>query len=151
VSKLQVRIFDGTRQLFSAPAKFLITVTDGNRTHAALQNFLAHICNDRDAASTIESHFLCRCNQRARAVPALPPVGIAIARAFGRFPLRMLPATHQPSLVTAFYRFLQNLRIRRTAQRPANLAPRVLIVWFSPRVSDLLELVFGQMPGQWSL
>lgn len=32
MSKLQLRIFDGTRQLFSAPAKFLITVTDGNQT-----------------------------------------------------------------------------------------------------------------------
>lgn len=32
MSKLQLRIFDGSRQLFSAPAKFLITVTDGNQT-----------------------------------------------------------------------------------------------------------------------
>jgi hypothetical protein len=32
VSKLQLRIFDGTRQLFSAPAQFLVTITDGNRT-----------------------------------------------------------------------------------------------------------------------
>lgn len=32
MSKLQVRIFDGTRQLFSAPVNFLITITDGNRT-----------------------------------------------------------------------------------------------------------------------
>jgi len=32
VSRLQLRIFDGTRQLFSAPAKFLVTITDGNRT-----------------------------------------------------------------------------------------------------------------------
>lgn len=32
MSKLQLRIFDGTRRLFSAPAKFLITVTDGNQT-----------------------------------------------------------------------------------------------------------------------
>jgi hypothetical protein len=32
VSKLQVRIFDGTRQLFSAPARFLVTITDGNKT-----------------------------------------------------------------------------------------------------------------------
>lgn len=31
MSKLQVRIFDGTRQLFSAPAQFLITITDGNQ------------------------------------------------------------------------------------------------------------------------
>jgi hypothetical protein len=32
MSKLQLCIFDGTRQLFSAPAKFLVTITDGNRT-----------------------------------------------------------------------------------------------------------------------
>lgn len=32
MSKLQLRIFDGTRQLFFAPAKFLVTITDGNRT-----------------------------------------------------------------------------------------------------------------------
>jgi hypothetical protein len=32
MSNLQLRIFDGTRQLFSAPAKFLVTITDGNRT-----------------------------------------------------------------------------------------------------------------------
>jgi hypothetical protein len=32
VSRLQLRIFDGTRHLFSAPAKFLVTITDGNRT-----------------------------------------------------------------------------------------------------------------------
>ena len=31
MSKLQLRIFDGSRQLFSAPAKFLVTVTDGNQ------------------------------------------------------------------------------------------------------------------------
>jgi hypothetical protein len=31
VSKLQLRVFDGTRQLFSAPAQFLVTITDGNR------------------------------------------------------------------------------------------------------------------------
>jgi hypothetical protein len=31
-STLQIRIFDGTRQLFSAPAQFLITITDGNKT-----------------------------------------------------------------------------------------------------------------------
>ena len=30
MSKLELRIFDGSRQLFSAPAKFLITITDGN-------------------------------------------------------------------------------------------------------------------------
>ncbi len=32
MSKLQVRIYDGTRQLFPSPADFLITITDGNRT-----------------------------------------------------------------------------------------------------------------------
>jgi hypothetical protein len=32
VSRLQLRIFDGSRQLFSAPAKFLVTITDGNQT-----------------------------------------------------------------------------------------------------------------------
>lgn len=32
MSKLQVRIFDGSRQLFSAAAKFLVTITDGNKT-----------------------------------------------------------------------------------------------------------------------
>ena len=30
--KLELRIFDGTRKLFSAPADFLITITDGNQT-----------------------------------------------------------------------------------------------------------------------
>jgi hypothetical protein len=32
MSKLQLRIFDGTRNLFAAPAKFLVTITDGNQT-----------------------------------------------------------------------------------------------------------------------
>lgn len=31
MSKLELRIFDGTRNLFAAPAPFLITITDGNR------------------------------------------------------------------------------------------------------------------------
>jgi hypothetical protein len=31
MSMLQLRIFDGTRQLFAAPADFLITITDGNQ------------------------------------------------------------------------------------------------------------------------
>src|SRR5215472_7620640 len=31
VSKLELRIFDGARQLFAAPANFLITITDGNQ------------------------------------------------------------------------------------------------------------------------
>jgi hypothetical protein len=30
-SNLRLRIFDGTRQLFAAPAKFLVTITDGNQ------------------------------------------------------------------------------------------------------------------------
>ena len=37
--KLEVRIFDGTRKLFSAPADFLITVTDGNRTQRVRDYF----------------------------------------------------------------------------------------------------------------
>ena len=32
MSNLQLRIFDGTRQLFAAPIPFLVTITDGNRT-----------------------------------------------------------------------------------------------------------------------
>jgi hypothetical protein len=31
LSKLQLRIFDGSRQLFSAPTRFLVTITDGNQ------------------------------------------------------------------------------------------------------------------------
>src|SRR5580698_2179628 len=31
MSILQLRIFDGSRQIFAAPAKFLITITDGNQ------------------------------------------------------------------------------------------------------------------------
>jgi hypothetical protein len=31
-SNLRLRIFDGTRQLFSAPADFLVTITDGHQT-----------------------------------------------------------------------------------------------------------------------
>jgi hypothetical protein len=30
VSKLELRVFDGTRQLFAAPGKFLVTITNGN-------------------------------------------------------------------------------------------------------------------------
>jgi hypothetical protein len=41
-SQLEVRIFDGTRQLFSAPADFLITVTDGNRTQQVRDYFKAN-------------------------------------------------------------------------------------------------------------
>jgi hypothetical protein len=32
MSKLHLRIFDGSRQLFSAPAQFLVTITDGTQT-----------------------------------------------------------------------------------------------------------------------
>jgi hypothetical protein len=32
VGKLQLRIFDGSRQLFSTATKFLVTITDGNQT-----------------------------------------------------------------------------------------------------------------------
>ena len=32
MSKLQLRVFDGSRKLFVAPMPFLVTVTDGNRT-----------------------------------------------------------------------------------------------------------------------
>ena len=32
MSKLQLRIFDGSRQLFEPPVNFLVTVTDGNQT-----------------------------------------------------------------------------------------------------------------------
>jgi hypothetical protein len=42
VSKLQLRIFDGTRQLFSAPANFLVTITDGNRTQQVRDYFKAN-------------------------------------------------------------------------------------------------------------
>ena len=42
MSKLQLRIFDGTRQLFSAPAKFLVTITDGNRAQHVRDYFEAN-------------------------------------------------------------------------------------------------------------
>ena len=42
MSKLQLRVFDGTRQLFSAPAKFLVTVTDGNRTQQVRDYYQAN-------------------------------------------------------------------------------------------------------------
>ena len=41
MSKLQLRIFDGSRQLFSAPANFLVTVTDGNRNQQVREYFQA--------------------------------------------------------------------------------------------------------------
>jgi len=42
VSKLQLRIFDGTRQLFSLPAQFLVTITDGNRTQQVRNYYAAN-------------------------------------------------------------------------------------------------------------
>lgn len=39
MSKLQLRVFDGTRQLFSAPAQFLVTITDGNQTQQVRDYF----------------------------------------------------------------------------------------------------------------
>jgi hypothetical protein len=38
-SALRLRIFDGTRRLFSAPAQFLITITDGNQTQHVHQYY----------------------------------------------------------------------------------------------------------------
>jgi hypothetical protein len=38
MSTLRLRIYDGTRQLFTAPAKFLVTITDGNFTQR-VRNF----------------------------------------------------------------------------------------------------------------
>jgi hypothetical protein len=38
-SALRLRIFDGTRQLFSAPAQFLITITDGYQTQHVRQYY----------------------------------------------------------------------------------------------------------------
>jgi hypothetical protein len=38
-SALRLRIFDGTRQLFSAPAQFLITITDGHQTQHVRQYY----------------------------------------------------------------------------------------------------------------
>jgi hypothetical protein len=42
VSKLQLRIFDGSRQLFSKAAKFLVTITDGNKTQHVRDYFEAN-------------------------------------------------------------------------------------------------------------
>jgi hypothetical protein len=39
MSKLQLRVFDGTRQLFAAPAQFLVTITDGNQTQQVREYF----------------------------------------------------------------------------------------------------------------
>ena len=41
MSKLILRIFDGTRNLFAAPAKFLITITDGNQKQLVRDYFNA--------------------------------------------------------------------------------------------------------------
>lgn len=42
MSKLQLRIFDGTRQLFPAPAQFLVTITDGNKTQQVRDYYVAN-------------------------------------------------------------------------------------------------------------
>jgi len=42
VSELQLRVFDGTRQLFSASAQFLVTITDGNRTQRVRDYYQAN-------------------------------------------------------------------------------------------------------------
>ncbi len=42
MSTLQLRIFDGTRQLFSAPAQFLVTIFDGNQTERVSKFFSAN-------------------------------------------------------------------------------------------------------------
>jgi hypothetical protein len=41
-STLRLRIFDGTRQLFSAPAQFLVTITDGNQTQQIRNYYTAN-------------------------------------------------------------------------------------------------------------
>ncbi len=38
-SALRLRIFDGNRQLFAAPAQFLVTITDGNQTQQIRQYY----------------------------------------------------------------------------------------------------------------
>ena len=38
MSKLELRIFDGSRQLFSAPANFLVTIFDGNQKQLVREN-----------------------------------------------------------------------------------------------------------------
>ena len=43
MSKLRLRIFDGSRQLFAAPAKFLVRITDGNQK---LQRWEEYTSND---------------------------------------------------------------------------------------------------------
>jgi hypothetical protein len=39
VSKLELRIFDGSRKPFSAPANFLVTIIDGNQTERVAKFF----------------------------------------------------------------------------------------------------------------
>lgn len=39
MSKLELRIFDGSRQLFAAPADFLVTITDGNQVQQRREYF----------------------------------------------------------------------------------------------------------------
>jgi hypothetical protein len=39
MSKLRLRIFDGTRQLFAAPAEFLVRIVDGNQTQRLWQDY----------------------------------------------------------------------------------------------------------------
>src|SRR4051812_9356052 len=39
VSKLDLRIFDGSRQFFAAPANFLVTIIDGNQTERVAKFF----------------------------------------------------------------------------------------------------------------
>src|SRR5579863_1412988 len=41
MSTLELRIFDGSRQLFSAAANFLVTITDGNRNQQVRDYFQA--------------------------------------------------------------------------------------------------------------
>ena len=42
MSTLELRIFDGSRQLFAAPANFLVTITDGNRNQQERNYFQAN-------------------------------------------------------------------------------------------------------------
>jgi hypothetical protein len=42
VSSLRLRIFDGSRQPFSAPAQFLVRIVDGNQTQRIWQNYPAN-------------------------------------------------------------------------------------------------------------
>ena len=41
-SSLHLRIFDGSRQLFSSSAQFLVTIVDGNQTQQVRQNYSQH-------------------------------------------------------------------------------------------------------------